>query len=89
MSETPIYDQLRSEHADNVPGTFTQDELAILLEARRLCGIPERLALMPTVEKPLSKRRRTAGIVPVRTLRDRATADQDTHEIDVRTLVRQ
>jgi hypothetical protein len=84
MSESPIYDSLLGEWG-HVPGTFSHDELAILLEARRLCGVPERPALMP-VQDSLAARLRTQGLVPVHTLRERAAVEQDTVETDIRTL---
>lgn len=82
---TPIYGALLEEWG-HVPGTFSHEELAILLEARRLCGIPERPALMP-VKDGLVSRLRTQGLVPVGTLREKAAIEQDTVETDIRTLV--
>lgn len=75
---TPIYDRMIAEREGGIPGTFTQEELSILLTARRLCSVPERLAL-PTTK--VNRHRRVTAIVPIRTLRDKALGSEDTQEI--------
>lgn len=86
MSDSPIYDRLMGEWS-RVPGTFTPDELATVLRARRLCGMPERPALMPVAADSRVNRMSGQAVIPVKTLREKAAVEQDTVETDIRTLV--
>lgn len=87
MTNSPIYDQLIREREGSIPGTFTMEELSILLEARRLCSMPERPALMSPAPPVVNKHRRITPIVPLWTLREKGQGSEDTQEMDSKDLV--
>jgi hypothetical protein len=84
---SPIYDQLIREREGNIPGTFTPDELALLINHRRLLGLAERPALMPPAPPVVNKHRRVTPIVPLWTLREKGRGSEDTQEMDSQDLV--